>query len=289
MQISKITHNSSKYPDLLREIAHPPKQLFMLGELPEGPYVAIVGSRAMTDYGKQVTFQLAGDLARAGCVIVSGLAYGIDAIAHQATVEAGGKAVAVLAHGLDQIYPVANRTLAKKILAGGGALVSEYEVGVEAFKSNFVARNRIIAGLSKAIIVTEANAESGSLITANFGLEENRLVMAVPGNITSPRSAGPNNLLKKGAVPVTDSSDVLPLLDLPELKTATVKARSKEEATLLELLGQGVNSSEALIDQSGLSAAQFANIITLMEITGKVRNLGAGQWVSRSEPLTKRK
>lgn len=283
MQISKLSHKASQYPDSLRQIAHPPGQLYMLGELPDGPYVGIVGSRKATEYGKAVTFQLAGDLARAGCVIVSGLAYGIDAIAHQATVEAGGKAVAVLGTRINNIYPSGNRSLALKILNTGGAIISEYGPKDETHAGSFPARNRIISGLSLAVIVTEADASSGSLITANFAIEQDRLVMAVPGNTTSPRSAGPNNLIKKGAIVVTDASDVLAALDMAStaIKTAPVKADSKEEAMLLHLMSEGVNASQDLIEKSGLSAAQFANIITLMEITGKVRNLGAGQWISR--------
>lgn len=280
MQISKLSYNQTNYPDLLRQIASPPKELFVLGKLPVIPSVAIVGSRQATDYGKQITYKLASDLARSGIAIVSGLAYGIDAVAQQAAVENGGVAIAVLAHGLNQIYPVSNRGLAKLILKNG-ALVSEYPEGVEPRKWHFVARNRLISGLSKAVIITEANASSGSLITANFALEQNRLVMAIPGNITSPRSAGPNNLIKSGAIPITDASDVLAALNLNAISSQPVKAESREEASVLEFLNQGISSSQELIEKTGLSASQFANIISLMEITGKVRNLGAGQWVSR--------
>jgi DNA processing protein len=280
MHIAKLSYEHSSYPDQLRQISNPPMSLYVLGQLPPMPYVAIVGTRRPTEYGRKVTYQLASELSRAGVAIVSGLAYGLDAVAHQAAVDSGGVAIGVLAAGLDQIYPVYNRSLAIKILKNGG-LVSEYPAGITPRKQSFVARNRIISGLCLATIVTEANASSGTLITANFALNQNRLVMAVPGPITSLRSAGPNNLIKSGAIPITDSSDVLTALNLDSLTFTPVKADSREEARLLELLQQGVNTSEELIQHSGFTATQFANIISLMEISGKVRNLGAGQWVSK--------
>ncbi len=282
MQYSNISYKSSQYPGLLRGISSPPQQLFIQGQLPTGPYVAMVGTRKPTDYGRLITHRLATDLARAGVVIVSGLALGIDAVAHQAAVEAGGQTVAVLGNGIGAIYPPSNRGLGEKILASGGAIVSEYAPGVEPFKGNFPARNRIIAGLSLAVVVTEADASSGSLITANFALEQGRTVMAVPGNITSLRSAGPNNLIKSGALPVTDATDVLNGLDLEAKQLQQpVKADSAEEAQILQLMAAGHATTDALITASGLDAARFANIISLMEITGKVRNLGAGNWISR--------
>lgn len=283
MQISEVSYKDPKFPDSLRQINSVPKQLYVLGELPTAPYIAIVGSRRPTEYGRVVTHQLATSLARAGIVVVSGLALGIDAMAHQAAIEAGGKTVAVQACGLDRVYPGSNRGLAKQILATGGAIISEYPEGTPALKHHFPARNRIISGISHAVIVPEADASSGSLITANFALNQNRLVMAVPGNTTSLRSAGPNNLIKSGAIPVTDATDVLAALNLesPLLATTPVKADSKEEATILSLITEGHTTTQALIENSGLPASQFANVITLMEISGKVRNLGAGQWITK--------
>lgn len=283
MQISNITYRDSQYPDRLRQISSAPKQLYILGDLTTAPYIAIVGTRRPTEYGRIVTHQLATNLARAGIVIVSGLALGIDAMAHQAAIEAGGKTVAVQACGLDRFYPSSNRRLGERILETGGAVVSEYPEGTPPLKHHFPARNRIIAGLSHAVIVPEADASSGSLITAGFALNQNRLVMAVPGNTTSLRSAGPNNLIKSGAIPVTDATDVLAALNLesPLLATTPIKADSKEEATILGLISEGHTTTQALIEESGLPASQFANVITLMEISGKVRNLGAGQWITR--------
>jgi DNA processing protein len=277
MQISNYSSKDSHYPDLLREIANPPQQLFVRGELPTGPYVGIVGTRKISDYGKQITYKLAYELAQAGVVIVSGLAFGVDAVAHQAAIDADGKTVAVLAGGLDRIYPSSHTKLGAEV-EKHGALISEYPTGTESLKYRFVERNRIVAGLSQAIIVTDSPASGGSLITANFALNENRLVMAVPGNITNINSAGPNNLIKTGAIPITSSSDVLTMLNLEQVSQQPVKAESKEEALILELIDRGHNSSDSLIRESELTASQFANIISLMEITGKVRNLGAGQW-----------
>jgi DNA processing protein len=284
MQISKLSYNNNKYPADLREIQYPPALLYMLGELPRNrPYVAIIGSRRITKYGKEVTYKLASELAKAGVVIVSGLAYGADGVAHQAAIEAGGLTVGVLAGGLDRIYPAGHRNLAINILRHKGALLSEYPEGTESFKSNFVARNRIVAGLCRGVIVTECAAHSGALITANYALTEGRTVMAIPGPIMSLQSAGPNNLLKQGATPVTDVTDVLAALnfDSKELQKVPVRAQSKEEQTILDLLMQGVNTTQLLIEQSKLDARQFTNIISLMEITGKVRNLGAGTWMVR--------
>jgi DNA processing protein len=282
MQVSEINFQSPKYPAILRDGVRPPKNLFVLGEIPAGDAIAIVGSRKVTEYGKRVTYQLAYELARAGLTIVSGLALGVDSIAHKAALEAGGLTIAVLGHGLDRIYPSTNRNLGLRILDNGGALISEYTAGTSPNKGTFPQRNRIIAGLSRAVIITEADASSGSLITANFALNSGREVMAVPGNITSERSAGPNNLIKSGATPVTSSTDILAGLDFKgiHLSKQAAKADSAIEAKLLELMRAGKSKNQELIGDSGLSPQEFAHVISLMEITGKVRNLGAGVWVA---------
>jgi DNA processing protein len=257
--------------------------LYAQGSLPqsESVCVAIVGSRRPTDYGKQVTYRLASELAAGGIGIVSGLAIGIDAVAHEATLAAGGYTLAVLGSGLNNWYPQRNQQLASRILKGGGAIVSEYEPDMPALPHHFPARNRIIAGLSQAVIVTEAATGSGSLITASLALEENRQVMAVPGNITSQFAIGPNTLIKKGAVPITCAQDVLDALNLKSaLPTQPPPSpQNHDEATIVDLIEQGVGTSQDLIERSGMAAAEFARVISLMEITGKVRNLGAGTWV----------
>jgi DNA processing protein len=281
MQITKLPYANPQYPRLLREITNPPKWLFVSGPMPDIPLVAIVGSRRPTDYGRQVTYRLASELAAGGIGIVSGLAIGIDAVAHQAAIEAGGFTLAVLGSGLNQIYPLRNRPLASKLLGAGGVIMTEQEADMPPLKHHFPARNRIIAGLARAVVVTEAAAGSGSLITATFALDENRLVMAVPGNVTSLASVGTNKLLRAGAVPITSATDVLEALNLdrqlPSRPPPT--PQNAEEAAILELIAQGITTSRELIEHSALSAARFAHIISLMEITGKVRNLGAGTWV----------
>ncbi len=280
MNIQEIIKTSNSFPELLSQISNPPKKLFIWGEIPDLPMIAIVGSRNPSTYGKDQTYRLAYDLASAGVCIVSGLAYGIDSIAHQAALDTNGKVVAVLGSALDKIYPASNRNLAEQIVNKKGAIISEYEVGTSTQKFNFPARNRIIAGLSLATIVTEANAQSGSLITANFALRENRLVMALPGNITSPRSAGPNNLIKLGAKLITSAADVLAELELVSTKLVVNKIApaSKEEAIVIELIENGHTTMQTMIDNSEFDAQNLAHVLSLMEITGKIKNLGAGNW-----------
>jgi DNA processing protein len=281
MNIQEIPYKSKLYPELLRTISAPPKQIYVLGEIPDLPMVSIVGSRKPSEYGKQMTYKLAYDLASAGICVVSGMALGIDGVAHQAALDAGGKTVAVLGCGLDKPYPASNQHIFKRIAEGGGAVVSEYVLGTPGLKQNFPARNRIIAGLGLATVVTEADAQSGSLITANFATVENRLVMAVPGNLTSPRSAGPNNLIKLGAKLITNATDVLAELELKStlLKTKKVLPASKEEACVIELIENGHINTHAMIENSDFDAPRLAHVLSLMEITGKIRNLGAGQWM----------
>lgn len=281
MQVSTYSYSDSQYPDLLREINSAPKTLYVLGELPTGPCVAIVGTRHPTEYGRRVTYQLASELARAGITIISGLAYGLDTVAHVGALDAGGQTVAILAGGVEKIYPASNHSLAARIVTAGGALISENPDSKDMHKGSFAIRNRIISGLSLATIVTEASAGSGSLLTAGYALDQNRLLMAVPGNITSPTSAGPNNLIRSGATPVTSSADVLAALNFTRAVPSQAVPKSSDEAVILDLLKQGLSTSDQLIKQSQLDASQFANVITLMEITGKVRNLGAGTWVAR--------
>lgn len=281
MNIQHIRYNDNSFPSLLRGIASPPKELYIAGALPELPMVAIVGTRKPTSYGSEVTYRIASELARAGFCVVSGMALGIDSIVHKAVLEAGGSTLAVLGCGLDKPYPRANTGLFEAIIKSGGAVVSEYPDGTEPLRFNFPARNRIIAGLSMATVVTEADAKSGSLITANFALQANRMVMAVPGNTTSLRSAGPNNLIKSGAHLVTGASDILALLGFlsPQLVRAKPKADSKQEAIIMDLLEVKSLTSQQLIEETKIDAISLASIMSLMEITGKIKNLGAGSWI----------
>lgn len=283
MHYSEIAYANSQYPDQLREISHPPGRLWVAGKLrADIPLIAIVGSRKLSEYGQQVTYSLASELAAAGVGIVSGLALGADTIAHQAALEAGGYTVAVLGSGLECIYPASNRGLAQQIVQQGGAVITEQPPQMKGLKHHFPARNRIIAGLSRAVIVTEAAVTSGSLITASFGVQYNRDVMAVPGMITQQQSAGCNNLIRRGAKLITGASDILDELNLDAQITLSLpSSNNQEEAQILDLLARGTSQSHELITQSQLSASRFAQIMSLLEIRGTVRNLGSGRWVLR--------
>ncbi len=283
MQVKKVIYNANGYPPLLSQLHDAPKQLFVTGDLDEllaRPRVAIVGSRKISAYGRDVTAKLAGQLAEQGIVVVSGLALGVDACAHRAALDAGGLTLAVLPGPVEKIYPSSHASLAQQIVKQGGALVSEYPAGSDVFKFNFVARNRIIAGLADAVLITEAAEKSGSLHTARFALEQGKDVLAVPGNITSPTSVGVNNLLKSGATPVTSTEDVLHVLGLePQAKTARApKGANEHEQNLLDLIAAGTQDGAELQVQSGQHTTLFAQTLTMLEITGKIRSLGGNNW-----------
>lgn len=284
MKVKKITLDDSSYPEVLRNIPSPPKELYYLGAEPsewlKRPRVAIVGSRGITPYGKVVTARLAGDLASRGITIVSGLALGVDACAHDAAVKAGGMHLAVLANGLDQIYPASNTQLARQILENGGAIISEYPEGMPSLKQNFVARNRIVAGLSNALLITEAVEKSGTLHTARFAMEQGRDVLVVPGNITSPNSVGCNNLIKSGAQPVTSVDDILFALGAKNLVTTTYihKGENADEQAILDLLYNGMSDGHDLLKETGLAPDRFTQTLTMLELSGKIHPLGNNHW-----------
>ena len=250
-----------------------------LNELLLRPRVAIVGSRKISQYGKVVTARLARELVQQGIVIVSGLAYGVDATAHRGALEAGGLTIAVLPSSLDEIYPAAHRNLASAIVEGGGALISEYPKGTPTLKHNFIGRNRIVSGMSDALLITEAAENSGTMHTARFALEQGKDVLAVPGNITSPTSAGTNNLIKSGAIPATSSQDVLDVLGLTRSTAAArVKGGTTHEQTILDLLEDNISDANELLVRSNLSMDHFNQALTMMEITGKVKSAGNNHW-----------
>lgn len=284
MDVNTLTLKNRGIPAKLRSIPSPPKELFHRGqpltELLKRPTVAIVGSRGVTTYGTQVTNDLATKLAEQGVTIVSGLALGVDAIAHQAALEVGGLTLAVLPSSVEEPYPATNRQLAEKIVVQGGALISEYPAGTKSFKTNFVARNRLVAGLADAVLITEAAEASGSLHTAEFARKQGKKVLAVPGNITSPGSAGTNGLIKTGAIPVTSHKDVLEALGLVEHARAAnaVKGDNDTEQAILELILSGISDGEVLLKASGLDISLFNQTLTMLEISGKIRSLSANQW-----------
>ena len=286
MDVNKLTLINRVIPQRLQRIPAPPTVLFHRGErlnkLLERPAVAIVGSRNVSPYGTQVTASLASKLAEQGVVIISGLALGVDALAHKAALDAGGLTIAVLPSSVEQPYPATNRQLAEKIVEQGGALVSEYPAGEfdQSFKSNFVARNRLVAGLADAVLITEAAEKSGSLHTAQFARKQGKPVLAVPGNITSPGSAGTNDLIKGGATAVTGYKDVLRALGLVEhvLTASEVRGGNQTEQKILDLILQGTNDGELLLKLSELDISLFNQTLAMLEISGKVRSLGTNQW-----------
>lgn len=283
MKINRVTPKALTFTRLLDSIHHAPKELFVRGTLPENrpPTVAIVGTRRPTRYGKEVASILARDLAKRGVVIVSGLALGIDAIAHRGALDAHGVTIAVLASGIDDITPRTNRALGEAIIEQGGAVVSEYEPGTPAFTSQFLARNRIVSGLSDAVIIVEAAARSGTLATATFALEQGRDVFVVPGNITSPLSAGCNQLLKQGATPVTCADDILEVI-APEQLTAQASlplGGSPIETTILQHLAGGLRDGDEILQlMPDITAQDFSQALTMLEINGSIHALGGNQW-----------
>jgi DNA processing protein len=282
MKINKISPQKHKYLQIINTIAKKPEKLYFTGNLPERRLtsVAIIGSRKPTSYGKEVTYRLAYDLAKRGIVVISGLALGIDGIAHRAALDAGGKTIAVLASGVDTIYPASHKQLAKDIVKEKGGIISEYEPGTSARGFQFLERNRIVSGLSDAIIVTEATARSGTLSTVTHALEQGREVFVVPGNITSPLSAGCNNLIKQGAHPVTCAEDIIEVIapDLLQPQALLALGSTPLEAELIRLLQSGVRNGEELQVLSGSEISEFSRTLTTMEINGTVRALGGNQW-----------
>ncbi|HET6684039.1 MAG TPA: DNA-processing protein DprA [Gaiella sp.] len=274
MTIRRIRRGERGYPSLLARIPDPPSSLWLRGDaapaLLAEPAVAIVGARACSGYGRSVARSLAGGVAEAGAVVVSGLARGIDGEAHRGALAVDGRTVAVLGCGVDRDYPAAHAELARAIVAGGGLVVSEYEPGVEPAPWRFPARNRIIAGLAAATVVVEARERSGALITADFALEDGREVLVVPGEITSALSAGANALLRQGATPATSVADVLEAIGLEPRPPAEVAVEDPVATAVLSAVAAGVGTADELTRATGRSAGEVATALTLLELAGKV-------------------
>lgn len=283
--VSLLTWESPHYPNYLREIANAPPLLYYQGELLEQDQwsVAVVGTRRLTSYGRQVTRDLVAGLVKHNITVVSGLARGIDAIAHQTAVELGGRTLAVLGSGLDCIYPAENRTLAQEITQGQGAIISEYGLGVRPEAKNFPPRNRVISGLSLGVIIVEAGERSGALITTNFALEQDREVFAVPGNINSPVSKGPNKLIQEGAKLVTRVEDVLEELNLHMVAERTavqmVLPETAEEIALYSQLSGQPTHIDELSRATSLPSSLVSSTLTLMELKGMVQQVGGMNYI----------
>lgn len=278
------TWDDDDYPENLRQVPLSPPLIFAQGELVEEDRlaVALVGTRQASAYGREVARGLARELAHNGVTVVSGLALGIDATAHEAALEAGGRTIAVLGSGVDQIYPAKNRKMALAMIQQGG-LISEYPLGTRPEANNFPPRNRIISGLSLAIVVVEAGQRSGALITAKFAAEQGRDVFAVPGSILQPSSAGCNALIQEGALPLLSINDLLEQLHLERVAVQrearqTIAADPTERLLLAHLSSEPVHLDE-IVRLSAMPAAQVNGLLAMMELKGLVRQSGSMRYV----------
>jgi DNA processing protein len=286
--ISLLTWDDPVYPRLLKEIHSPPPLLYVKGSLaPQDDLaLAVVGTRRVTVYGREAALQLAGDLGRHCITVVSGLAKGVDTVAHRAALDAGGRTIAVLGTGLDTVYPPENTRLAAEI-AERGALITDYPLGTKPEASNFPPRNRLISGLSLGVIIVEAGETSGALITCDFALEQGRDVFAVPGNITSRLSRGTNRLIQQGAKLITRVDDVLEELNLnmvpQQLTMREVLPESPAEASLLKHLSTEPTHVDEICQRTGLPVAEVSATLTVMELKGLVRQVGGMNYVVARE------
>ena len=286
LRIRVITWKDALYPPLLREIDDAPPVLYTYGKLTEADRfaLAVVGTRNSSTYGLQVTERIVTELAKGSVTIVSGLALGIDTIAHTAALDGGGRTIAVMASGLDTIYPPTNRALAHRIVESGqGVILSEYPLGVKPEGGNFPARNRIISGLSMGVLVVEAPPKSGALITVEHALKQGREIFAVPGSILSSRSAGTNKLIQDGARPVMDVKDIIEALNLfmipQQIEMQTALPDNDEERALLALLSHEPCHIDDLIRETELPAMTVSSTLTMMELKGVIRQVGGMQYV----------
>lgn len=284
LQVRPLTWNDPHYPELLRQIYDYPAVLYVRGELrPEdGTAVAVVGTRKASAYGREATDHIVRGLAHNKVTIVSGLARGIDTTAHKAALEAGGRTIAVLACGLDMVYPSDNLGLAREILKRG-ALVSEHPLGVKPEASHFPRRNRIMSGLSLGVLVAEAGEESGAHITARFALEQDREVFAIPGSIFSPGSRGANRWIQEGAKLVTRTEDILEELNVAVIGQQT-ELKSLLPATpiehqLLQHLSRDPTHIDLVVRHSGLPITDVSSALAMMELKGLVRQVGGMNFV----------
>lgn len=275
--ITVYTIDEADYPINLKNIYDPPPVLYIKGKLIEDDInsLAIVGSRKATEYGLKTAYQFGKEIAESGFTVISGMALGIDSAAHRGALKAGGRTIAVFACGLNNIYPKSGLNLAKEIIKNG-AIISEYPLGFEAVPQNFPARNRIISGMSKGVLIAEANKKSGSLITADFALEQGRDVFAIPGNINSPNSKGTNELIKNGAKLTDSISDILEeyygFTDIKPCKKEVLY--NDTETKIISLLKDSGMTIDEIIDEiSSVEPSIILSSITLLEIQGIVRQI----------------
>jgi DNA processing protein len=283
--IQTLTWEDELYPKRLKEIDQPPPVIYMRGMLTaeDAWSVAVVGTRRITAYGRQVADELAAFLAANGVTVVSGLARGVDAVAHQSAIKAGGRTIAVLGCGVDRIYPPEHTQLAEKITASG-AVLSDYAPGTPPDAANFPPRNRIISGLSMATVVVEAGETSGALITAQFAVDQGREVFAVPGNILAPQSKGTNRLIAQGAHPMLSARDLLDILNLTRVteqrEVRKILPGNDIEASLLNVLSHEPLHMDEIRNQTGLPIERVSATLVMMELKGLVRQVGGMNYVA---------
>ncbi|MEK7167153.1 MAG: DNA-processing protein DprA [Patescibacteria group bacterium] len=285
--IKTIAFNDPEYPKLLKEIDSPPALLFYKGNFQKQDEfsLAIVGTRKISIYGKQIILKIVKDLVQNNLVIVSGLAKGVDSLAHQITLESNGRTIAVLGSGLNKknIYPAENQILAQKIVEQNGLLISEYPPETLPQRYFFPYRNRIISGLTLGTLIIEAPEKSGALITARYALEQGREIFAIPGNIHNVNSVGCNNLIKMGGKLVDNANDILDALNfvrtVKPIVKKIIKPSNKEEAELLKYLSEEPIHIDKLIELSKLSSTIINSVLTMMEINGKIKHLGGMYYI----------
>lgn len=284
--IQAVTLQDNDYPANLKEIFNPPPILYYRGSIDflNNICLAVVGTRKFSNYGRQVTEDIVASLAKNGITIISGLALGIDSIAHKACLDASGKTVAVLGSGADKqcVYPSSNRYIADKIINSGGGIISEYPIGTNPTKYTFPMRNRIVSGLTRAVLVIEAPKNSGSLITAKYALDQNRDVFAIPGNIYGTNSQGTNQLIKDGAKLITNGDDILQELNIQivfsEIDTKQ-KIDTEEEKIVLDLLSRDPLHIDKIKKMSTLNINVLLSTLTLMEIKGLIKDTGGKNYI----------
>lgn len=283
--VTALAQNDPRYPSRLREIDDAPPVLYVKGAWTDADEysVAVVGTRRATAYGRMAAQELSRGLAANGITVVSGLARGVDTVSHRAALDAGGRTVAVLANGLDTVYPPENRRLTEEI-AERGAVISDYPLGTKPRADFFPRRNRILSGVSLGTLVIEGDHDSGAMITAKFATEQNREVFAVPGSIFSVQSKGPFGLIKDGATPVATAEDILEALDLSVAGKQLDFGRaappeSDDERTLMASLTRDPQHIDAVVRRSGLAAATVSGTLALLELKGLVRDVGGMQFV----------
>lgn len=286
--IQVITWRDDSYPLRLKELENPPPVLYVRGTLQaeDAWAVAVVGTRRASAYGRRVAEEVAGELGHHGVTVVSGLARGVDTLAHRAALQTGGRTLAVLGSGVDHIYPPENRRLAEAVVANG-ALLSDYAPGTAPEASNFPPRNRIIAGLARAVVVIEAGARSGALITANFAADQGKDVLAVPGNIYSPVSRGCNRLIAQGAHPLLSPQNVLEVLELTRVTEHRTARRAlpgdAQEEKIYQLLSHEPAHIDEISVQAGLPVEEVSASLTMMELKGLVGKVGGMRYVRLRE------